>query len=226
MRKEILINGLIFKSQNECETYTRKILTDIGVTNSLKKYNTEYFDYFISLCKRHPHSNEKLKQFVDFQICRDALNPRGMALNIINDDGSSTEISWKICVTGKAKTSKSKFNAALRQCISNQIKDFRNKSDLSFCKECKCSLFQNISHIDHYEPQFAQLVDDFVDLNKELIVSIPTEYKKKEITFETLFKDEDSWIGKLFEEYHLKNATLRVLCEKCNITRAKYKKET
>ena len=49
------------------------------------------------------------------------------------------------------------------------------------------------------------------------------EYNKKDITFETLFKEEDTWIGKLFELYHLQHASLRVLCETCNLTRKKYK---
>jgi hypothetical protein len=62
-----------------------------------------------------------------------------------------------------------------------------------------------------------------MELNKETII-MPTDYNKKDLTFETLFKDEDIWIGKLFEKYHLQYATLRVLCETCNLTRVKYKK--
>ena len=60
-----------------------------------------------------------------------------------------------------------------------------------------------------------------MELNKNIIM--PLEYNKKDLTFETLFKVEDEWIGKLFEPYHLQYATLRVLCETCNLTREKYK---
>jgi hypothetical protein len=66
-------------------------------------------------------------------------------------------------------------------------------------------------------------VENFIELNN---IIIPTEYNKKEHTFQTLFTDKDVWIGKLFEKYHLENATLRVLCETCNLTREKYKKTT
>jgi hypothetical protein len=181
--------------------------------------------YQILMCKRHPQHLNKLNKFVDFQIYQDALNKRGFALTIVNNDNTYTEISWRICVTGRGKPSKTLFNSALRQCISDQIKDFRDASDLSYCRECNCSLYDKILHIDHNEIQFIKLVEDFMELNKETII-IPIEYNKKDITFETLFKDDDDWIGKLFESYHLQNATLRVLCETCNLTRKKYKKQT
>ena len=221
--KQIIIGNKTFKTQTECEKYTRSILTELGITNSVKNKNEEYFNFLILLCKRHPHHIDKLNKFVDFKINQDALNKRGLALNIVNNDNTYTEISWRICVTGTGKSSKTLFNSALRQCISYQIKEFRDVSDLSYCRECNCSLDDKTPHIDHNETQFIQLVEDFMEINKETII-MPIEYNKKDITFETLFKDEDIWIGKLFEQYHLQHATLRVLCETCNLTRKKYKK--
>jgi hypothetical protein len=223
MKKQITIGNKHFKTQTECEKYTRTILTELGITNSVKLKNKEYFDFLILLCQRHPHHIDKLNKFVDFKIYQDSLNKRGLALNIVNNDNTYTEISWRICVSGTGKSQKSLFNSALRQCISYQIKEFRDITDLSYCSECKCSLNDKTLHIDHHETQFIKLVEDFIELNKETII-IPNEYNKKDITFETLFKDEDNWIGKLFEPYHLQHATLRVLCETCNLTREKYKK--
>jgi hypothetical protein len=211
------------KTQTACEQYTRSILTELGITNSVKLKNEVYFDFLILLCKRHPDHLDKLNKFMDFQIHQDALNTRGLALNILNNDNTYTEISWRICVTGVGKSTKTLFHSALRQCISYQIKEFRDTSDLSYCTECMSSLHDKIPHIDHHEIQFIKLVEDFIELNKETII-IPTEYSKKAITFETLFTPTDIWIGKLFEPYHLQHATLRVLCETCNLTRKKYKK--
>ena len=220
--KQIIIGDKTFKTQLECEKYTRSILTELGITDSVKIKNGEYFNFLSLLCKRHPHHNDKLNKFVDFQIYQDALNKRGLALNIVNNDNTYTEISWRICVSGTGKSSKTLFNSALRQCISYQIKEFRDASDLSYCRECNCSLDDKIVHIDHNEIQFIKLVEDFTELNK-LTTIMPIEYNKKDITFETLFKEEDTWIGKLFELYHLQHASLRVLCETCNLTRKKYK---
>jgi len=221
--KQIIIGNKIFKTPTECEKYTRSLIIELGITDSVKNKNEEYFNFFILLCKRHPHHIDKLNKFVDFKINQNALNKRALALNIVNNDNTCTEISWRICVSGLNKSSKTLFNSALRQCISYQIKDFKDASDLSYCRECKCSLHDKILHIDHHEIQFIKLVEDFMELNKKTII-MPIQYNKKDLTFETLFKDEDIWIGKLFESYHLENATLRVLCEKCNLTREKYKK--
>ena len=223
--KQIIIGNKIFLTQTECEKYTRSILTELGITDSVKIKNEEYFNFLILLCKRHPRHLDKLNKIVDFQIYQDVLNKRGLALNIVNNDNTYTEISWKKCVTGTGKSPKTLFNSALRQCISYQIKEFRDASDLSYCRECNCLLDDKTLHIDHHEIQFIKLFEDFLEINKETII-IPIEYNKKNITFETLFKEKDMWIGKLFEPYHLQNATLRVLCETCNLTREKYKKQS
>ena len=220
--KQIIIGNKIFKTQTECEKYTRTILTELGITNSVKNKNEEYFNFLFLLCKRHPNYIDKLNKFIDFQIYQDYMNKQGLALNIINNDNTKTEISWKICVTGIGKSSKTLFNSALRQCISYQIKDFKDISDLSYCRICNCSLDNKILHIDHHEIQFIKLVEDFIELNQLII---PTKYNKKDITFEPLFKDEDIWIGNLFKSYHLQHASLRILCSTCNLTREKYKKK-
>ena len=221
MNKQIIIGNQIFKTQTECENYTRTILTELGIIDSIKLKNKEYFDFLFLLCKRHPQHIYKLNKFIDFRIYQDSFK-RGLALNIVNNDNTYTEISWKICVSGKRKSQKTLFNSALRYCISLQIKEFRDTSDVSYCRECNCSLDDKIVHIDHHEIQFMQLVEDFLELHKETLI-IPCEYTKQKLTFQTMFKENDHWIGKLFEAYHLKHAVLRVLCEKCNLTRKKYK---
>lgn len=223
MKKHITIGNQTFKTQTECEKYTRKILTELDITHSVKMKNNDYFKFLLLLCNRHPHHIDKLHKFIDFKIDYGVLNKRGLALTIVNSDNTYTEISWRNCVSGKIKSSKTLFNSALRQCISYQIQEFRYASDLSYCNKCDCSLDDKIIHIDHDKIQFKELVENFLELNKGSI-NIPIEYNKKEITFETLFKDQDAWIGTLFEAYHLQNATLRVLCETCNLTREKYKK--
>lgn len=142
-------------------------------------------------------------------------------MRIVNNDNTYTEISWRICILKVDTSPRILFNSALRQCISYQIKDFRYTSDLSYCNECNCSLYDKVIHIDHVI-HFIKLIEDFMELNKEII--IPNEYIKKDITFQTMFTDDDKWIGEAFETYHLQHAKLRVLCEKCNLTRKKYKK--
>ena len=73
MKKQIIIGDKIFNTQSECENYTRTILTELGITNSVKLKNEEYFMFLSLLCKRHPHYGDKFQMFIDFQIYRDVL---------------------------------------------------------------------------------------------------------------------------------------------------------
>jgi len=219
--KKVKIGTETFDTQDECEKYTRSILKEIGITNSVKNKNEEYFNFLFLLCQRHPDHVDKLNKFLDFQILQDVKGKSGLALNIVNNDNTYTEISWRTCVTGKRKPITTLFNSALRECVSYQIKKFRDDSDLSKCIICDCSLDNKTPHIDH-EIHFIKLVEDFMRLNKN--ITMPITYKKKDITFETIFDDKDKWIGESFAKYHADNAILRVLCETCNLTREKYKK--
>jgi hypothetical protein len=221
-RNTIIIGNNIYKTQKDCEINVRNKLIEIGITKSVKDKSIDIYNFFIDLCKRHPRQDEKLKNIVDFQVKPDALSKKGLALNIINNDGTTTEISWRICVTGKGHTSEQLYNRALRQTISSQIQSYREKDDtnITICSICNNCLIDKKFHIDH-EIQFAKLVDDFTNLHN---IIIPSEYNKLPITFERTFITNDEWIGNLFYYYHLEHAILRVLCEKCNLTREKYKK--
>ena len=222
VRNNIIIGNNIYKTQKECEVNVRNRLFEIGIIKSVKNKSIDNYNFFIDLCKRHPQQDEKLKNVIDFEIKQDALNKKGLALNIINNDETTTEISWRICVTGKGHTTQKLYNMALRQTISSQIHSYKIKedTDTTICSICNNCLKDKMFHIDH-EIQFAQLVDDLTNLHN---IIIPSEYNKLPITFERTFITNDKWIGNLFYDYHLEHAILRVLCEKCNLTREKYKK--
>ena len=221
MQNPIIIGNNSYKTQKECIDYVRNILTEIGTTESIKDKSIDIYNFLIDLCKRHPHQDEKLKNVIDFKVKKSALNTKGLELNIINNDRTTTEISWIICVKGKGHTPQQLYNKALRQAISQQIQSYREKedTDITICSICNNCLKDKKHHIDH-EIQFAKLVCDFTNLHN---IIIPSEYNKLPITFERTFTTSDEWIGKLFYDYHLEHAILRVSCEKCNLTREKHK---
>jgi hypothetical protein len=217
MKKSITIGNQSFRSIAECERYTRSLLIETGVTTSVKQTNLETFEYLTKLGERHPNYEEKFQKFIDFEIRVPIMNKKGLALFIINDDKTLTEISWIICVSGKTTSTKDLFIASLRESIHPQISYYRATTDLSYCRICNCSLVDTILHIDHYEPQFSELVDNFLQMHNDLV--FPMKYDKNKITYHTKFKEQDEWIGEEFAKYHLENATLRVLCESCNLKR-------
>lgn len=73
---QIIIGTKTFKFKAECERYTRSLLTEMDLTESMKDRSKEYFEYFLLLCKRNPNYEDKFKNFKDFQIGRDILNKK------------------------------------------------------------------------------------------------------------------------------------------------------
>lgn len=220
MKKQIRISNLTFNTQKECETYVRNLLTRLGVTESVKETNIDDFDFLFDFCKRYPDYNAKFYDFKDFKITQNVLNKKTFQLNIINNDDSIISISWRDCVTQKPTSNRTLFISSLRECINTQILDFKNSSDLSQCKICDCSLTNKNIHIDHHEPQFSQIVHNFLEQNQNTII-FPETYTSIKLSNQTKFKDCDNWIGDLFAKYHYENAVLRVSCEECNLKRPK-----
>ena len=219
-RAKFIVNGITFKSVKECGDYVKQLLTETNDTMSVKETNIEAYNFLVELGKRHPRYNEKFIDFKDFKINRNSISNQFYELNIINNDDSITEISWRTCCSGKGRSDKEKFTMALRQCINTQISDFRKLSDLSQCKICNCSLKDKIINIDHHEPQFCELVHNFLELHNDKITA-PKNYTKIKPSNQLIFSESDNWIGELFAEYHFNNATLRVTCKECNASRPK-----
>jgi len=216
---QVQLSSITFKSVTECTKYTRTLLTKVGVCNSVKNKDQNAYNFLLELCQRHPSANEKLKNQFDFKIHHDTINKKAFALDILNTDGTFTDISWIICCKGKPNSTKDDFNSALRQCISSQIWDFKCKTKhILHCEMCE-DLLQD-KHIDHVI-HFQKLKDDFVKLHS---IEIPSEYDEEPITYFRMFKSNDKWIGDSFYKYHEENATLRVVCPDCNLRRPKMDK--
>jgi hypothetical protein len=223
-KKKITIGHHNYNTQDECNKDVRKKLQSLGLTSSVKNKSMETFLFLNELCKRHPQQEEKLNQMIDFKIQKNPTNPKGLEIFIVNKDNTTKEISWHKCVTGKDNPFKKEYKDALREIINPQREAFKQRedTDLTCCSLCHASLEGLTIHIDHVI-HFEKLVDDFT---KEYDITIPTKYRKKPITFRRLFQPEDEWIGNLFYKYHEDHAELRVTCDKCNLSREKYKKKT
>lgn len=221
MSKPVKIGDKCYKSQKDCITDIKNIITNIGVTSSIKSISLRDFEFFYDLTKRHHASAEKLKSLSDFAIRRDRLNPQAFAIDIVNTDGTITELSWKKCVSGKKETQHSLFHSALRHSIAQQILDFKEKErDVQSCSLCMQPLENRVIHIDHIN-HFVKIVEDFMNLYQDQI-TVPDEYDKEPGTYMTMFKEKDKHIGSLFYNFHLEHATLRVVCSVCNLNREKY----
>lgn len=178
-----------------------------GLCQSLKNERNEDFVDFMELFKNHPDFKTKLTNVIDLCIIRNKRNSKYFEINLIRLNNDIEDISYRCCIN--ERNNNFNLNSALRYAIEPQIQAFRNENEMK-CDFCNST--DNI-HIDHII-MFKNLANDFLSSYK----SIPnyfddnefngSKFKKKDIEF------ENDWFN-----YHKKNAKLRCLCAKCNLSR-------
>ena len=221
-KKQIIVGDRTFDTQKQLEDYIRGLLQAIGVCKSVKAKGERPFNDLVDVLQRHPDSERKLERLSDIAIVKNVMNARAYEVHVVRDDGTSVDISWKLCVSGKPKTHKLLLRTAMRTSIQPQINDFRMglpRSELFTCMLCQHPT-RGIVHIDHVI-HFDKLADDFVRVVTD---EIPTTFAdSSDGTNRAVFKPEDSAFELKWQAYHHKHAVLRALCPTCNLKREKYK---
>jgi len=213
-RRKVKFGNLEFKSQKDAKEYVRQLFESIGTCYSLKNKNNSHFNKVLDVLKRHPRASEKLDNLKDIEVKKCKL---GFALFVIYNDGTSDDISWNMCITGREKSDSSKLKSALRYAIEDQIQDYKDENDTSYCNECFTPIYDDL-HIDHVI-HFAKLVYDFNKTRSD----IPTVFDDaRDLPGHKIFKSSDSKYENEWKTYHRNNAILRPLCRQCNLSRENY----
>ena len=218
MCKIVTIGTEVFTTQTAAEKHIRCLIQNLGICSSVKDANKKSYETIYELCKRHPDSTNKMKDIADFKIVKNKLNSKAYELHICRIDGSTTDISWKVCITGRAKTYKNDLFSAFRVSISDQIQEFRLMNDTLKCVLCnKKNIKTHVDHVIHFQ----KIVEDFLQVyNGSYSKSFDTI---DDNTNRCCFTQADTDIKQMFQEYHKNNASLRILCEECNLKRKKFK---
>ena len=207
-----------FEDNKELYNYVLDIIKNISLTSSLKKTSPELYKFFVSLFQRHPEKDKKEVAFIiDISIRKLPIAQKHKHKNkqffIIKSNGTEDSISWNKCVYKQEYSISRLLSWSFRDAIKEQIKEFKfvNKN-----KPCEiCGTHEDIT-ADHVI-QFRKLKDDFLKENPEH----PTEFTKNNIGA-VIFRDDDIEFVKAWQEYHKKNAILRILCSHCNDNLDKY----
>ena len=211
---KIIFNNKIYKTKKSFEIYVHDLIYNkIGECDSINK--SKYKNEFIMLLQRHPEYKNKTNNVKDFKIVKNRINKKGLEINIINKNNSITNISWKTAINGKKKSKMDNLNAALRNAIYPQIKDFK-KTQRQYCIECYKT--DNL-HVDHII-DFKKLVCDFLKSYDK--TKIPIEVGNINGKHFRYFLEKDRAFKDDWYKYHLENASLQILCEKCNLCKPKY----
>lgn len=221
MTSKYYIGVLEFKTKKECENYTRNIINSLGCC--IINIGHIQFNFLYDLFRNH--SEYKIKKGVGidyFYIQHNPFNKKYYQTMIKRLDGSDIDFSWVFCCQFKERT----HRFALIQCMRQSIKDttikYKYSKDILICNFCKTTdeLYENF-HVDHYNPSFQQLKNNFLELVKK-------EGKEEPLTFDdckkynvNIFKDTDADFKNDWIDYHNKNCNLQILCRDCNLRKKK-----
>jgi hypothetical protein len=208
-----------FKTLTKKTEYFKTILNR-GLCSSLKNERVEDFNDCMEAFKLHP-DNTKLEGVIDICIISNKRNMSYYEFNLIKEDGSIIDISYRECFKKRTKEQEIAFNlnSALRVAIEPQINDFKKNIKNWKCDLCNSNVDIQIDHII----LFKKLKEDFLRSLTAKNENIPNIYENdyyNRIIFTNKDKDfENRWC-----QYHKNNAKLRTLCKDCNLTKNQEKK--
>jgi len=221
--KPITFLNVKYKTQGEFEKFVKKIIyNDIGLCNDIKNTNKDKYYKLIEILKRHPEFNSKTKNMCNIKIANDTLNKKALKTLIIKNDGTEVDISWRCAITGKHKSEKHELISAMRSSIDKQIHQFKIENKNKCCQICGNSERLDVDHNDTKNSAFDELVFNFIKENTD--IEKPDEFGElNDNTHRRRFLEKDNKFKDRWIEYHYQNASLRMLCHTCNISRPKTK---
>lgn len=208
-----IIGELSFKTKKACLEYTRQLIRELGCCIIDK--NHDKYNFFVGLISNHPNKDEKIGAGIDyFAIENNRLQPNSYHTIIYRIDTTSIDFSWRYCCEFRIKPVHEHLYNAMREAISGEIHSFKQNSILvcNFCKLDTNTLSDY--HVDHDDPPFRKLKDDFLTNN---ILRIPNKFASNEYSFLTRFHDDDTEFKDNWIEFHRNNCKLQILCKSCNL---------
>jgi hypothetical protein len=156
------------------KTFRTKELARVACQELLKKYRpgqvvnvVEDSMFLWALVQRHPRASEIIGIGINhFFVEADAFG--GQHFSVSRVDGTRDHFSYLKCL--RAPTIKEEVSKALRWEVISQILDFKNRSfganSIVACALTGVSVSANSCHVDHYDPDFRVLRDQFMASKK------------------------------------------------------------
>jgi len=217
MKKSYKIGDLEFKTKKEVENYTRNIINELNTCIINKDHI--YFIFFNNLIKNHPKYDEKIGNGIDYFYIKTNQLFKNLEMMIKRLDGSEVDFSWIQCCKFRQQTNEQYLTKAMREAISNDIITFKQSQIKLICSFCKLDNenYKNY-HVDHHNPSFENIKNNFLKSTKKKIQLTFEECKKSNLT---IFNDNDKDFKEDWLNFHNKNCNLQILCKNCNLRKRK-----
>ena len=130
-------------------------------------------------------------------------------------DESIIDFSWVYCCQFKIRPSTTDLYTAMRQAIAPDMIKFKKEQFELQCSLCQVSdLDYSDYHVDHNEPPFRTIRDNFISLPGSLI---PLNFGSCPQTYASVFRDDDIDFKNNWIKFHNDSCTLQILCRECNL---------
>jgi hypothetical protein len=202
-----------FSTKKSAEDFVRLQLANFDPQSSLWQ----------KLLNRHPERESKVGCGIrEFFVTPNRLKPKAIQLNIRRVDSSEVDISWKRCISGRPMAQEARLKVAMRQAIVDQIQSFKSEhyNGWGICSVCEIKETQRAEiHVDHFPRTFQELVEEFLIYSP----TVPNEFADCPESHAAIFRKEDSSFAEQWSAFHQDRASLRILCQSCNLKRKKSK---
>jgi len=175
---------------------------------------TKDVTFLTNLLSRHPNSLGKVGAGIKKFSVRRNGHGHDFCFWVTRMDETCEDFSFFSCIVPKSKDNIQ--NDAFRNEIRPQIEEFRELcADWNSCPMCR--LEKRLFHVDHYTPQFQEIVSHFKLLNPNSNL----DTMKNEMD-QVAFTDRQ--VARNWMDHHKLFAVLRKICSDCNLARPKTNK--
>jgi len=220
---QVELGGKVYTTKASVERYAKALKQQAAAVYS---QGTEGYAFLLDLIKTgHLGATQKIGVGVAHFFVEEDY--KGITrFTITRIDGTTIDFSYLKCIRylnckpDEARKADAWHNlqGAARYAISSQIERFRCQVQLKNCVLCGAL---DAEHVDHFEPQFIDLLKAF-NTGRSDIPQVFNDAPSSERGMrkpKQCFRQQDETYCKAFEAYHAQYAKLRLLCAKCNLGR-------
>lgn len=172
------------------------------------------YDWLREVIQTHPDAIGKLAGVRAIEVRRTSRMGNTFPELLLHlRDGGTRDCSWKACVYGKESDAVSRLKA-MRESVRDQLDYVRQTATPSqTCEICRGALVGGAWHVDHADPSFASLSEQFL---REMGCGLPL------VPLATGgYTLADGYWREAWREYHWKASSLRVVHAVCNLRRGR-----
>lgn len=213
-KTKYMLGNLAFSSKEQIKRYVQSIFARY---EDGQRLNSTDESFVLDLLEWHPSASQKMGcgiHYIKIHVPPPWYNSKGF--QIVRFDGSTTDFSYRVCLTPKLADQSVKFLAACRSAIAPQIAAFKRESfgdsESIYCTVTHRFIRWDESHADHYPKPFIDLVDEYLAASQVDVKTV--KFTEGDNVQACRFADVD--LATHWAEWHRQHAQLRVICGKAN----------